>query len=74
MSARVFAMSLPDPETIAFWRATEDYPGEAAERIASFSRRMAGRDPGNSTDAARRHTLSPKPAVRPGLFLVSPGR
>ena len=30
-------MTLPDAETCAFWRATEDRPGEAAERIARFS-------------------------------------
>ena len=38
--APVLKISWPDPETVAFWRATADDPQEFARRIAKFSRRM----------------------------------
>jgi hypothetical protein len=33
-------MTLPDAETLRFWRLTADSPREFADRIAQFSRRM----------------------------------
>lgn len=38
--APVLKISWPDPETVAFWRATADDAQEFARRIAKVSRRM----------------------------------
>ena len=35
---RAFVLRTPDGQTLAFWRATADYPHEVAARIAKFSR------------------------------------
>jgi hypothetical protein len=42
--SKLLAMALPDQETLAFWKATEDYPGEYAARIAAFSRRVTQKE------------------------------
>lgn len=36
----VLHMTLPDQETLRFWKLTADSPREVADRIARFSRRM----------------------------------
>ena len=33
-------MTLPDEETLRFWKLTADSPREFADRVARFSRRM----------------------------------
>ena len=38
--APVLRITWPDPQTVAFWRATADDPQEFARRLAKFSRRM----------------------------------
>jgi len=36
----VLYMTLPDEETLRFWKLTADSPREFADRVARFSRRM----------------------------------
>lgn len=38
VSPRIMHLRFPDEQTLAFWRATADDPGEYASRIAKFSR------------------------------------
>ena len=39
-SGKLLDMIFPDEGTMAFWKATEDYPGEYAQRVARYSRQM----------------------------------
>ena len=36
----VLYMTLPDEETLRFWKLTADSPREFADRVAQFSRRI----------------------------------
>jgi hypothetical protein len=77
---RTLPMSLPDQDTVTFWKMTADSPHEWAVRIAKFSRRISNDGVKNATQCSRYrrrgHGLSVRaPRVKPlGKLLVMPSR
>lgn len=57
---KILHMSLPDEETLAFWKATADDPQEYADRITRFSRALgnnAKRNAFRSPERRRRNAV-----------------
>jgi hypothetical protein len=77
---RTLAMSLPDQDTVTFWKMTADSPHEWAVRIAKFSRRISNDGVKNVSRCSRYRLGEHRSPVRArgvkplGKLLVMPSR
>lgn len=73
--SKILHMSLPDEQTLAFWKMTAEDTREYADRVAKFSRALGGNDVTNAVQSRRRWQDAARaahPRHPPGKLLVMP--